>query len=69
MTRECHVRFWESAEVRFLCATHLPLYRLEKILKRYGGQITRTTLANWIIRLVCHGTTVAESSGMAFDAG
>ena len=29
----------------------MPLYRLEKILKRYGGQITRTTLANWIIRL------------------
>ncbi len=29
----------------------LPLYRLEKILKRYGGNITRTTMANWIIRL------------------
>ena len=33
----------------------LPLYRIEKILARYGGDITRTTLANWIIRL---GTTV-----------
>lgn len=32
-------------------ADALPLYRLEKILKRYGGEITRTTLANWIIRL------------------
>lgn len=32
-------------------ADGLPLYRLEKILARYGGQITRTTLANWIIRL------------------
>jgi len=32
-------------------ADALPLYRLEKILKRYGGNITRTTLANWIIRL------------------
>ena len=29
----------------------LPLYRLEGILKRYGGDITRTTLANWMIRL------------------
>ncbi len=29
----------------------LPLYRLEKILARYGGTITRTSLANWIIRL------------------
>jgi len=32
-------------------ADALPLYRLERILKRYGGDITRTTLANWIIRL------------------
>ena len=29
----------------------LPLYRLEKILSRYGGSVTRTTLANWLIRL------------------
>ncbi|MDH3993566.1 MAG: IS66 family transposase [Gammaproteobacteria bacterium] len=29
----------------------LPLYRLEGILKRYGGEVSRTTLANWMIRL------------------
>ena len=29
----------------------LPLYRLEGILKRYGGDVTRSTLANWMIRL------------------
>jgi len=29
----------------------MPLYRLEKILARYGGEITRTTMANWLIRL------------------
>lgn len=29
----------------------LPLYRLEGILTRYGGSVTRTTLANWLIRL------------------
>lgn len=29
----------------------LPLYRLEGILKRYGGDITRTSLANWVIQL------------------
>ena len=29
----------------------LPLYRLEKILSRYGGSVTRTTMANWLIRL------------------
>jgi transposase len=32
-------------------ADGLPLYRLEGILKRYGGEITRATLANWIIHL------------------
>lgn len=29
----------------------LPLYRLEGILERYGGGVTRTTMANWLIRL------------------
>ena len=29
----------------------LPLYRLAGILKRYGGSVSRTTLANWLIRL------------------
>lgn len=32
-------------------ADGLPLYRLEKILERYGGSISRTAMANWIIRL------------------
>ena len=32
-------------------ADALPLYRLEKIIGRYGGNISRTTMANWIIRL------------------
>jgi len=29
----------------------LPLYRLESILKRYGGEVTRTSMASWIINL------------------
>lgn len=29
----------------------LPLYRLEGILDRYGGSMTRTAMANWVIRL------------------
>ena len=29
----------------------LPLYRLEGIFNRYGGSITRTTMANWLIKL------------------
>ena len=32
-------------------ADGLPLCRLEGILKRYGGEITRTAMANWLIRL------------------
>lgn len=32
-------------------ADALPLYRLEGIIKRYGGSISRTTMANWVIRL------------------
>jgi transposase len=32
-------------------ADALPLYRLEKIFKRYGVTISRTTMANWIIGL------------------
>lgn len=29
----------------------LPLYRLENIIKRYGGEISRTSMANWVIKL------------------
>lgn len=32
-------------------ADGLPLYRLENIIKRYGGDISRATLANWVIAL------------------
>ena len=29
----------------------LPLYRQEAIFARYGGSVTRTTMANWLMRL------------------
>lgn len=32
-------------------ADALPLYRLEGILKRHGGRVSRTTMANWVIAL------------------
>lgn len=32
-------------------ADGLPLYRLEKILNRYGASVSRATLANWMIHL------------------
>ncbi len=48
MSREVHVRFWESAGVRLPCATQLPLYRQEKIFGRAGLTIARSTLAQWV---------------------
>ncbi len=32
-------------------ADGMPLYRLENIISRYGGEISRATLANWVIAL------------------
>ena len=48
MSREVHVRFWESAGVQFLRATHLPLYRQEAIFERAGMGLSRSTLAQWV---------------------
>jgi transposase len=47
MSREAHVRFWESAGVRLPRATHLPMHRLEGILGRCGIKIARSTLCDW----------------------
>jgi len=41
MSREVHVRLWESAEVRLPRATHLPLSRLEQIAARSGMPLPR----------------------------
>jgi transposase len=56
--REPHPLGKCSASVQLLAyilvskyADALPLYRLESILKRYGGNITRASMANWIISL------------------
>jgi len=32
-------------------ADGLPLYRLEGILKRYGGEVSRTNMAHWVVKL------------------
>ena len=48
MSREVHVRFWESAEVGFLRATRLPLYRQSQIYGREGVELERSTLADWV---------------------
>lgn len=44
MSREAHVGFWESAEVRFLCATHLSLYRQQATFERAGMRRSRLAL-------------------------
>ena len=31
---------------------HLPLYRLEKIMKRSGVSLTRATMSNWLIKMI-----------------
>src|SRR6056297_1330694 len=49
MNGDVHVRFWESAGVRFPRATHLPLYRQEDILFRQGVNLPRSTLCRWVI--------------------
>ena len=40
MSREAHVRFWESAGVKLPCATQLPL---ERQARRMGGEGLRVT--------------------------
>jgi transposase len=48
MSREIHVRFWESAGVRFPCATRFPLYRQSEIYARQGVELDRSTMADWV---------------------
>jgi transposase len=48
MSREVHVRFWESAGVRVPRATRLPLYRQSEIYARQGVDLERSTLADWV---------------------
>jgi len=48
MSREAHVRFWESAGVRFPCATRQPLYRQHQRLQDAGVTLSRSTLTQWV---------------------
>ena len=50
MSREVHVRFWESAGVRLPRATRLPLYRQAGIFARQGIALDRSTLCDWVGR-------------------
>ena len=50
MSREVHVRFWESAGVRLPRATRLPLYRQAQIFARQGIELDRSTLCDWVGR-------------------
>lgn len=48
MTRECHVRFWERAGVKFPGATRFPLYRQAQIMSRQGVDLNHSTGADWV---------------------
>ncbi len=48
MSREVHVRFWESAGVQFPRATHLPLHRLARIHARDGVCLDPSTYGGWV---------------------
>ena len=50
MSREVHVRFWESTGVKLPRATRLPLYRQSQILARQGIELDRSTLCDWVGR-------------------
>jgi transposase len=60
MSREAHVRFWESAVVKSRRATHLPLYRQAQIYARQGVNLDRSTLADWVGRAAWHLRPVHE---------
>ena len=49
MSREAHVRFWESAGVRFPRATHLPVYRQQDLFAGSGWTPARSTLLNILV--------------------
>ncbi len=63
MSREVHVRFWESARVRLPRATHLPLYRQSRIFARDGIELERSTLADWVGRSTALLEPLAEAIG------
>jgi len=46
MSGDVHVRFWESAGVRFPRATHLPVYRQQDLFAGSGWTPQRSTLLN-----------------------
>ena len=46
MSREAHVRFWESAGVRFPRATRPPIYRQQDMFAGSGWTPSRSTLLN-----------------------
>jgi transposase len=48
MSREAHVRFWESAGVQLPRATRLPLHRQSEIFARHGVSLARQTLCDWV---------------------
>jgi transposase len=47
-------------------ADGLPLYRLEGVIKRYGGDISRATMANWVINLLREAQHTGDGGGQNY---
>ena len=52
MSREAHVRFWESVEVRFLCATH----HLAEAQYRFNRRFNLRSILARLLRAACLST-------------
>src|SRR3989475_12464596 len=61
MSRETHVRFWESAGVQSPRATHLPLARQVRQMARVGLTVDTQTLWDQLLALSHHLTATYEA--------
>ena len=61
MSREAHVRFWESPGVRLPRATHLPLERQARAMGRKGLDVDSQTLWDQLGALARHLTPTYEA--------
>ena len=68
MSRETHVRFWESAGVRFPCATQLPLYRQHQRLLAAGIDVSRQWLTQQVLAVALLLAPIVEAQLAAIRA-
>jgi hypothetical protein len=62
MNREIHVRFWESVEVRFLCATH----HLAEVQYRFNRRFDLRSILRRLVRVAA--ATKPQNRGFIREA-